>query len=274
MGEPGVPLRFKGRPGRCYRAANVLVAGSLKAVGFPGKKRRALPGGKFRKIGEAATTELLPQAFEWNVDRGLGTRGEAENRAPTWGEHARELVEERDHVRERDKTEGRVGVRKAGRVAFLETKTRRELGRRLAARRLDHCGREVDSDDLGLGKAPRDRQRAGAGARAEVEGLLRRFGERGERCFESGEVVGISHRVPARRESLELEPQQGAEEAPQSRPADDGVRRHPRKPATYARREGLTVAQGVLRWIRTSWPGSATNISAALPPLIASATLR
>ena len=59
----------KGRPGRCYRAANVLVHGSLIAVALAGKQRGADPRLEVRKVREAAGGELSPQRFRPYVDR-------------------------------------------------------------------------------------------------------------------------------------------------------------------------------------------------------------
>src|SRR5207237_6610229 len=89
-GKPGFPRESEraasaarkakeGRPGRCYRAANVLVGEILRTLAFPGKKRGSGIGRKFRKIREAAAPQLDSEPLGWHVDRRLGAAGERQD---------------------------------------------------------------------------------------------------------------------------------------------------------------------------------------------------
>ena len=104
---------------------------------------------------------------------------------------------------------------------------------------------------------------------SEVESPARRLRQRVERRFQGREGLRAAHGGPPGRHSIELQACQGPEQAPEPWPADDGVGRQPGEPPPEVE---LDLAHGVRKWIRTSCPGPAPNVSAALPPLIAIAT--
>src|SRR5207247_9594520 len=89
------------RPGRCYRAANVRVGGTLTRFALPGKERRSVARLDLRKVRESAALELGAQTGRIDVDRGSAATGEAEDDVSARDDDACELVDERDHVRER-----------------------------------------------------------------------------------------------------------------------------------------------------------------------------
>src|SRR5207253_863564 len=99
----------------------------------------------------------------------------------------------------------------------------------LAPRLVDHRRGEVDADHLRLWEAARDHERARACSRPEVErprrGLLKAF----EGGFVRRVRAGASPIVPDGREPLELEPEQGAKDAPEPRAAHREVRREARE---------------------------------------------
>src|SRR5438067_643052 len=179
-------------------------------------------------------------------------------------EQARNLVEERDHVRVRDEVERAVREGERGRIGELEVHAAGELRRELPARLGDHPLREIRSRHVRLRKATRERERAAAGSGAEVEGSARRRRQLVERPFVRREVPLLEDRVPARGQRLELPPRQRTEEAPQARVANDCVRRQPRELLPQ-----LLPVHGTFMWIRKSWPSRAPNICPALPPLMA-----
>src|SRR5436305_7118385 len=109
-----------GRPGRCYRAANVRCDRTLIALRLPRKKRRAARRGQLFEPREAPPAELPPEPLGRHVDGRCGSEREAEDDAPPGRDEAADLVEERDHVRERDEVEGSVLEGKPRRVADLE----------------------------------------------------------------------------------------------------------------------------------------------------------
>ncbi len=135
---------------------------------------------------------------------------------------------------------------------------------------LDHLRRDVDADHASRGKAIRDQQRRGPRAGADVERRLNRSVHRGERSLQRSERVGAAHRVPDRREHVELLADQRADERPESWEAHRDVRREPRVAAAQPL---LQVPHGTSRLIRTSCPARALRVCAALPPFIATATL-
>jgi protein required for attachment to host cells len=129
----------------------------------------------------------------------------------------------------RDEVERAVRKRKRGGVAVLEPDTLSELRRRLASRFRKHGVREIDSDDLRAREAARDRKRALAGARTEVERCGRSRVDRSQRSLVRREVRGIAHRVPADGNRVELLANERAKETPEPRTAQDGVRRQARE---------------------------------------------
>ena len=114
-------------------------------------------------------------------------------------------------------------------VADLEPDAAGELRARLPPRLGDHRVGEVDPDDLRRGKTARHDEGGRARAGAEVERAARRGLDPLQRELEGGEVVGLDDLVPVRREPVELPPERAAEEAPQTRPAHDRVRRQARE---------------------------------------------
>src|SRR5207237_6263820 len=104
---------------------------------------------------------------------------------------------------------------------------------------------------------------------AEVERTRGRRRQSVQRPLVDCEMAGGTDLVPVRRERVELAAHRATKQAPEARTCDDGVRRQPRELA--ADRNAVHIAS---RWIRTSCPWCAPNISAALPPLIAIATFR
>src|SRR5438034_1265731 len=135
---------------------------------------------------------------------------------------------------------------------------------------LQHRVGEVDADDPRLRKAAGERQRARAGARAEVEHTRGRLLERVEPRLVRRERVLHAHRVPHRCQRVELPAHERAKQLPEERAADGRVRREPRE----APADGDAIDHAGSKWIRTSWPGLMPNIAAALPPLIAIERLR
>src|SRR5204863_3727502 len=93
------------------------------------------------------------------------------------------------------------------------------------------------------------------------ERLRRRRRQGVQRPLVHREMARGNDLVPVRRERVELPAQRAAEEPPEARARDDGVRRQACELA--ADRNAVHVAS---RWIRTSCPWRAANISAALPP--------
>src|SRR5919202_1921205 len=104
-GKPASSTAKKGRPGRCYRAANVLVEGSLCGARLPSKEGHPHSSRNFRKVHESTPGELGPQSFRRNVDRRLRNRREREQDEAARCQDAVEFVEERDHVPEPDEVE-------------------------------------------------------------------------------------------------------------------------------------------------------------------------
>src|SRR5206468_2347734 len=118
-----------------------------------------------------------------------------------------------------------------------------------------------------------DHKRRLPGAGAEIERLRRRLRQRRQPGLEHRERVLGSPRVPLRSDRVELATCEPAEETPEPRICDDGVRRQARKAPAHGLPD-VRQAHGTSTWIRTSCPSRAANISAALPPLIAIATFR
>src|SRR5438067_8094285 len=190
---------------------------------------------------------------------------------PTRRDDAGELVEERDHVGERDEIERFVLVRESRSVSDLETDPRLLTGRNPSACACDHLLRQVGADDVRVWETPCDRERRTAGSRAEVE-HTHRFGLNPlERRHVRRERIGGAHLVPHGRKSVELLAHERTKDAPQPRPPHDDVRHEPSELAS----DCLSGEhQGTSRWMRTASPSRAANNSAALPPLIAIAMFR
>src|SRR6266511_63432 len=254
----------KGRPGRCYRAANVLLGWRLAPVLLAGKKGRPVTSRKFRKVRETSPRELGPEARGRHVDRRLRPHREREERRAAGREDAGQLVEEGDHVRERHELERVVGVGEPLGIALLEADAPCKLGRGLTARLRQHRPGEVDADDLGVREAARDCERAYARPRPHVERPARRRLDRLERGLERGERLRAAHRVPDGCEAVELQPRQPSQEAPGPGLPHYLVRRKPGEPSAEPLKDAHSATL-----IRTSTPGCAENVSAALPPLTA-----
>ena len=140
-----------------------------------------------------------------------------------------DLVEERDHVRVRNEVEGFVCVRERRRVGPLEADPARNLVGQLAPRLFEHPVGEIRTDDVCLRKSARDRQRAVAGAGADVERMRRRLRQCLERLLVRRQVIRTPDLVPARRQGLELAPHDAAKQPPEPRAGDDGIRRQTRE---------------------------------------------
>src|SRR5262249_30030828 len=119
-------------------------------------------------------------------------------------------------------------------------------------------------------EAPRKRERTGARARADVEDAGRLLGQPVERGLVRRERVLEAHRVPHRRERIELPAHERTEQPPQERAAHGRVGGQSREPAP----DRSTIDHDGSRWMRTSRPGLIPSIAAALPPLIATDRLR
>src|SRR6266566_5982461 len=94
----------KGRPsGPVIPRRERPCAQSLGAVSLAGKQRCALAGVELRKLRESTAPKLLLQPLWRGVDRRSQAERECEHRLAAGREHAIELVEEREHVRVRNK---------------------------------------------------------------------------------------------------------------------------------------------------------------------------
>src|SRR5204862_8342760 len=162
---------------------------TLLAVGLSGKERRPGAGLKVRKVRETALAELLPQALGRDPDRRLRATGEREEHVAARRCDAGELVEEWDHVRERDKVEGAGRERQVRGVRDLETHSLGELRRCRPAGLGDHLLRDVRPHDARCREAAGDREGREAGAGAEVEHALRLRGQGVERLVQRREGV-------------------------------------------------------------------------------------
>src|SRR5438552_5549073 len=130
-----IALHKKRRPDRCYRVANVSVIGRLRPTG---QKCNAWTRPEVRYVQEAAPLELAPDTFEGHPDRRLRSPAVGDRDVASGRGDARELVEERDHVVERDQIE-RAGIEgERGRVADVVALAPEP------PRFRDHPGRDVD----------------------------------------------------------------------------------------------------------------------------------
>src|SRR5204862_4534069 len=229
------------RPGRCYRAANVRIGGTLARGALAGKERGPATGLELGEAVEAAPPELHAETLGVDEDRRLAATRVAEDDEAAGREDPCQLVEEGDHVRERDELED-VGLeRQRRRVGELEANALGEVLRGLALRLGDHRLRDVDADHLGVREAPRHGERAVAGAGPDIERAARRRLDLLERVLVRSEVSGVAPRVPTRRQPVELAPERPAEETPERRPADDDVGRHAREALAEGYRERLAI---------------------------------
>src|ERR1051325_9319273 len=272
------PVRFRPSPLSDRRRKDVRAGATaprtslwpkrLTPDGFAGKKRGFGACLKVRKVREPTRSELCAQPFRRDPDRRVRPAGEREDHRAARRRDPCELVEERDHVGERDELERAVLVGQLRSIGLLEAHAVGELRGRVPACERDHLLRDICADDLRFREAPRQRKGCEARARPEVEGPPRRL-RKGRKCLlERREGLIGAQLVPAWRKPVELPADRAAEGTPQDRAAYHGVRRQPSELAAELCFEVAKV-HGVRRWILTSWPGPMPNISAALPPLIA-----
>src|SRR5436190_10669906 len=191
---------------------------TLTGVALTGKERGPGSGLKIRKVRETSLRELVAETLRWDPDRCLRPGGERERDPPAGRGDTGELVEERDHVRERDEVEAAVGIRKVRSIGLLEGHAAGELRWRLAPGLLHHPRREVGADHLGLRESPRNEERAEAGAGSEVEPTRGLAVDVLQCLLEGSERVRAPHLVPARREVVELGAHQRPERSPEARP--------------------------------------------------------
>src|SRR5262249_44967585 len=168
-----------------------------------------------------------------------------------------------DHVAEHDEVERGVPE---GQLLGVGLPVRDAPRLRSASRFLDHAFGEIDAYDLGVRIAPGGEPRSRPGARAEVEHMPWARRKLVQRGAERRERVRAAHRVPLRRDAIELALHRPAEQTPEPGTADDHV--------GGEAREALPERHGPSTCSSTRWPWCAENISAALPRLMAIATLR
>src|SRR5436190_3194454 len=121
--ERGGSLRpDSARPGRCNRSVNVPCVGTLTLLG---QNNRPAPGRKLRKFLKTRPLESRAKALRRHVDRRLGTGREGDEHVSAGRRDPPELVEERNHVPQRDEVEGAAREGQLLGVAHLEVDARR-----------------------------------------------------------------------------------------------------------------------------------------------------
>ena len=144
-----------------------------------------------------------------NVDRRLRTAGEAEDDGAARRGHAGELIEERDHVRERHEVERPVSVR-----SWEASASSKRHGRR--AQRMSPPGAAASISGARSAPPPRSRETARdhecgpPSARSEVELLPWRAIQRLQRRLERVEGILAPHPTPHRGHAVELPPRRAA----------------------------------------------------------------
>ena len=176
---------------------------------FLARRRCAGARVEVRNVRKPASLELAAHPRERHVDRRAIAHCERDDHAAPRRRHASELVEEGDHVAERDELERAVVVRERVRVRHVVVHVSAE-----PARLVDHAGREVGADDLRLRPRLRDDTRDATGARAEVEHRRGRLGERAERDLHRREPLVGDASLPRRCELVERPRHRPAEEPP------------------------------------------------------------
>ena len=260
IGRGGSLRPDSGRPGRCDRSVNVPCARRLT---LDCEKSSAATGRKLRKFRETATTELLAQT--------LGERRSASPARPRTRrargrrrDDTRQLVEERDHVAERDQLERAVVVRQLLRIGDLVTDTPATPSAALPLRSSASRCRRPPPQPRESARRPSARPRRSPSpgqerGEAAVRARSRAASTEGERLWRTPSVPG-----PAR--AGRTASAQRAPRAPQQGPADDNVGDDAGE--ALAEGHGCVQPQGHI------FAGVRRNISAALPRLIATATLR
>ena len=97
-----------------------LLAWSLRSMGLARKERVPRPGAELRKVREPARAELPAKAVRCGIDRRRRARRREDEHVPSRRNDATQLLEERDHVDERDELERGVRKRQRRRVGDLE----------------------------------------------------------------------------------------------------------------------------------------------------------
>ncbi len=148
-------------------------------------------------------------------------------------------------------------------IGLLETDAARQLGRGQPPGLGEHRRREVDSDDLRSGIAPREQECRAAGSGAEVEDTAGLGFERVQRGLQRGEGLRAAHLIPVRRDPVELASASATGRAARARGR--------RTTWFVVNRANLlpSVSSICEAGCGLSAPGCTENVSAALPPLIA-----
>ena len=231
-----------------------------------GARCRYRPGNP--QVRKSSPGKLGAQALRRHPDRRLRPDGERDDRPAGRRGHPSQLVEERDHVRERHEIELAVRVGEVG-ASARSKRMRPASSGATAAGLVDHRRREVlDADDLRVGTPLRATARA-AGARPEIEHVSRRALE--GPSARSSDATGASERIVSHfgarsRTGAAAAVGRAASAADARRPCRGQAREATAEPSAPA------LVQGSSGGSVLPAPRRRRTSRAALPPLIAIAT--
>ena len=174
-----------------------------------------MPAAKSATCAKPRRSSSRAHAFERHVDRRPVAHAERDDHAAARRRHTCELVEERDHVVQRDEVERPVVVRERRRVGDVVALAVRRAGAPRRSSRATRRRRRPPASGHSAGDDARDR----AGARAEVEDACAAVsGSAPSAATHRREpLVGDARRVPRRGEPVERPRVSGRAEEPPER---------------------------------------------------------